>query len=86
MPKREWVLLGVVLGNMFPDLDNFAVAYATLTEGETQGLHRTFTHSIFTVAAIFLMFYLLSAATKNQKWNKEQYMNKPREHRGLSVL
>jgi hypothetical protein len=25
MPKKEWLVLGVVLGNMFPDLDNFVV-------------------------------------------------------------
>ena len=32
MPKKEWLLLGVVLGNMFPDLDNLVVAYATLAK------------------------------------------------------
>ena len=69
MPKREWLLLGVVLGNMFPDLDNLAVAYATLTGGDTHSLHRTFTHSIFTIAAVLILFYLISTATKNQKWN-----------------
>lgn len=69
MPKREWLLLGVVLGNMAPDLDNLAVAYATLTGGDTHGLHRTFTHSLFTIAAVFLLFYLLGAVMKNQKWN-----------------
>ena len=26
MPKKEWLLLGVVLGNMFPDLDNLVTA------------------------------------------------------------
>lgn len=69
MPKREWLLLGVVLGNMAPDLDNLAVAYATLTGGDTHGLHRTFTHSLFSVAAVFVLFHLLGAATKNRKWN-----------------
>ena len=46
MPRREWLVLGVVLGNMFPDLDNIAVAYATLTKSDSHGLHR-------------IMFYLL---------------------------
>ena len=32
MPQRKWLLPGVVLGNMFPDLDNLAVAYAALTK------------------------------------------------------
>jgi membrane-bound metal-dependent hydrolase YbcI (DUF457 family) len=69
MPQKEWLLLGVVLGNMFPDLDNLAVAYATLTKADTHGLHRTFTHSIFTIIAIIFLFYLIAALTKNQKWN-----------------
>ena len=69
MPRREWLVLGVVLGNMFPDLDNIAVAYATLTKADPHGLHRTFTHSIFTVLAVLVLFYLIAALTKDQKWN-----------------
>lgn len=69
MPQREWLLIGVVLGNMFPDLDNLAVAYATLSGSDPHGLHRTFTHSLFTILAILLFFYLFAALTKNQKWN-----------------
>lgn len=69
MPHREWLLLGVVLGNMVPDLDNFAVAYATLTGGDTHGLHRTFTHSIFSILAVLAGFYVVAAATRNWKWN-----------------
>ena len=69
MPKKEWLLLGLLLGNMFPDLDNLAVAYATLTGGDPQGLHRTFTHSIFTVVAVIALFYLIAALTRNPRWN-----------------
>ena len=69
MPKREWLLLGVVLGNLLPDLDNIAVAIATVTKSSTEGLHRTFTHSIFMVAALVILFYLISQVTKNQKWS-----------------
>lgn len=69
MPQREWLFLGVVLGNLFPDLDNLAVAYATLTGADTHGLHRTFTHSIFTIIALFILFYLTAAVTGNRKWN-----------------
>jgi membrane-bound metal-dependent hydrolase YbcI (DUF457 family) len=69
MPQREWLLLGVVLGNMFPDLDNLAVAYATLTGSDPHGLHRTFTHSLFTILAILLLFYLVAALARNKKWN-----------------
>jgi len=69
MPKREWLLLGVVLGNMFPDLDNLVVAYATLAKLSDPGsYHRTFTHSIFTVIMLVLLFYILAAVTRNEKW------------------
>jgi membrane-bound metal-dependent hydrolase YbcI (DUF457 family) len=69
IPKREWLFIGVVLGNLFPDLDNIAVAVATVTKASTAGLHRTFTHSIFTVAALVILFYLVSLVMKNKKWN-----------------
>jgi hypothetical protein len=69
MPQREWLLLGVVLGNMVPDLDNLAVAYATLTGGDSQGLHRTFTHSLFTILTVLVGFYLVAALTRDWKWN-----------------
>jgi hypothetical protein len=29
-PKREWLMLGIILGSLFPDLDNYAVAVATV--------------------------------------------------------
>jgi len=69
MPKKEWLLLGVVLGNMFPDLDNLVVAYATLAKlPEPEHFHRTFTHSIFTIIAMLILFYVIAAITKNEKW------------------
>lgn len=73
MPKKEWLLLGMVLGNIFPDLDNLVVAYATLfnhltTEQAIEIYHRTFTHSIFTVLVIVILFYMIAALTKNKKW------------------
>ena len=69
MPQKEWLLLGVVLGNMFPDLDNLVVAYATLAKlPDPEGFHRTFTHSLFTIALILVLFYIIAALTKNEKW------------------
>jgi membrane-bound metal-dependent hydrolase YbcI (DUF457 family) len=44
---------------MAPDLDNYAVAIATLTGGSTETMHRTFSHSIFTVAAVWLLFQVV---------------------------
>jgi membrane-bound metal-dependent hydrolase YbcI (DUF457 family) len=73
MPKREWLLHGVVLGNMFPDMDNLVVAFATLALGQSgaeagERYHRTFTHSIFTVLAMVILFYIIAAVTQDEKW------------------
>jgi len=73
MPKREWLLLGVVIGNMFPDLDNLVVAFATLALGQSAAeagemYHRTFTHSIFTIFTAMILFYIIAAVTQNEKW------------------
>jgi membrane-bound metal-dependent hydrolase YbcI (DUF457 family) len=67
-PARRWLMLGIVLGNLFPDLDNLAVAIATLTGNSTEGLHRTFTHSLFFVAAIIMVFYGIALITKKTEW------------------
>jgi membrane-bound metal-dependent hydrolase YbcI (DUF457 family) len=32
-------------------------------------LHRTFTHSLFTLIALVVLFYLVSLVTRDQKWN-----------------
>jgi membrane-bound metal-dependent hydrolase YbcI (DUF457 family) len=67
-PERTWLLLGIVLGNIFPDLDNIAVAVATIIGKPTEGLHRTFTHSLFTVAAVILFFYLVGRVRRQSRW------------------
>lgn len=66
--KREWLLLGVILGTILPDMDNVAVAVAVLAKADSHGLHRTFTHSIFFVAAIVALFYLIGVTRKQQRW------------------
>ena len=66
-PARKWLMLGIVLGNLLPDADNIAVAIATLTGNSTEGLHRTFTHSLFFVAAIIIVFYGIAWATKKDE-------------------
>jgi len=68
-PNRMWLLLGIVLGNLLPDADNFAVAAATVAGLPTGGLHRTFTHSLFFVGAIVILFYAIARLTHNSKWN-----------------
>jgi membrane-bound metal-dependent hydrolase YbcI (DUF457 family) len=67
-PAQKWLMLGIVMGNLFPDADNLAVAVATVAGKSTEGLHRTFTHSLFFVAAIVIGFYAVARATKRPKW------------------
>lgn len=67
-PTRKWLLLGVVLGNLLPDADNLAVAVATVTSGSTEGLHRTFTHSLFFVLALAVLFWLVSVVAKRPSY------------------
>ncbi|MCA9936334.1 MAG: metal-dependent hydrolase [Anaerolineales bacterium] len=67
-PAREWLVLGIILGNLFPDADNLAVAVATVMGKSTEGLHRTFTHSLFTVVAIIIVFQIVAALSKRPRW------------------
>ncbi len=67
-PVRQWLMLGIILGSMLPDADNLAVAIATLIKLPTTGLHRTCTHSLFMVAAVLLVFYLISVLAKQPRW------------------
>ena len=66
-PTRQWLLLGIVLGNLLPDADNLAVAGATMTGGSTEGLHRTFTHSLFFVLALVIVFQLVAVVVKRPR-------------------
>lgn len=67
-PKVEWLVLGIILGNLFPDTDNLAVAIATVSKLPTEGLHRTFTHSLFTIVAILAVFSITANLTKKMRW------------------
>lgn len=67
-PGKTWLTLGIVLGNLFPDLDNFAVAFATVAGLPTEGLHRTFTHSLFTILLVVVVFQVVGRVTKKKKW------------------
>jgi len=65
--KKEWLILGIIAGNMAPDLDALAVAYATLTGGDSHGLHRTWSHSIPFMVGLVLVFYIISALAKSRR-------------------
>jgi len=62
-------MLGILLGSLLPDADNLAVAVATVAKLPTDGLHRTFTHSLFTIAAVVVVFYLVAKLARQPCWN-----------------
>ena len=64
-PSKKGLLFGILLGSILPDVDNFAVAVATLTGESVEGLHRTYTHSLVTAVGIVLLFYILGMLFKN---------------------
>jgi membrane-bound metal-dependent hydrolase YbcI (DUF457 family) len=66
-PKKEWLMLGIILGNLLPDMDALAVAYATLTGGDTHGLHRTWSHSIFTAAWFAVILFLVGFSSQRPR-------------------
>ena len=65
---KQWLVLGILLGSFIPDMDNLGVAIATLAKLPTAGIHRTLTHSVFFMAAVVLIFYLISLVKKDQSW------------------
>ena len=67
-PNKRLLMIGIILGSITPDLDNFAVAVATLTGRSTHGLHRTFTHSFITIAALMIISYLVGLIAKKPDW------------------
>jgi membrane-bound metal-dependent hydrolase YbcI (DUF457 family) len=70
--KKEWLLLGILLGSFIPDMDNLGVAVATvakmpIAEG-VGGIHRTLTHSVFFAVAVIAVFYFIGQAKKETRW------------------
>ena len=66
--KREWLALGLILGSFVPDMDNVGVAVATVAKMPTEGIHRTLTHSVFFMAAVVAVFYLIFQWKKERRW------------------
>jgi membrane-bound metal-dependent hydrolase YbcI (DUF457 family) len=67
-PRREWLMLGILLGSLFPDFDNYAVAIATVARLNTQDLHRTFTHSLLAILAALIVFTIIAQVTRQPRW------------------
>jgi membrane-bound metal-dependent hydrolase YbcI (DUF457 family) len=67
--RKEWLLLGILLGSVIPDMDNVGVAVATVAKLPTEGIHRTMTHSIFFAIAVAVVFYIIGQAKKTERWS-----------------
>ena len=67
-PRREWLLLGIILGNLLPDMDNYLVAVATVAGLEKAGLHRTFTHSLVGMVVVLVLFWGVSKVWSRPRW------------------
>ena len=67
--RKDWLLLGILLGSFIPDMDNVGVAVATVAKMPTEGIHRTMTHSIFFAIAVTVVFYIIGQAKKNERWS-----------------
>ena len=65
--KQELLLLGIVLGNMLPDMDALVVAFATLTGSETHGLHRTWSHSLPVILGLIIVFYIIATIRRTPR-------------------
>ena len=66
--KKEWLLLGAILGSFIPDMDNVGVAVATVAKMPTEGIHRAMTHSIFFAITIAVVFYFIGQGKKSERW------------------
>jgi membrane-bound metal-dependent hydrolase YbcI (DUF457 family) len=67
-PARTWLMLGILLGSLLPDADNLLVAMATVMKRSTEGLHRTFSHSLFFAVALLAIFWLVGQVTRQVRW------------------
>ena len=67
--RKEWLLLGILLGSVIPDMDNVGVAVATVVKLPTEGIHRTMTHSIFFAITVAVVFYIIGQAKKTERWS-----------------
>lgn len=67
-PARVWLMLGIILGSMIPDADNLLVAVATVMKRSTEGLHRTFSHSLFFAVLLLAIFWLVGQITRQERW------------------
>jgi len=69
LPKKRWFFVSFLFGSIFPDIDALFTTIASLfisIDKSIEIFHRTFTHNIFLVIFIYLLFLIFYEIKKNK--------------------
>ena len=69
IPYEKYIMTGIVFGSMLPNIEIIFTSISSLFQiilKSEQIFHRTFTHSIFTLIFIYLIFAILSELKQNK--------------------
>ena len=68
---EKWFIPSLIFGSILPDIDILFAAIAFLfgsSINNAEAIHRTFTHSLFTVVIIYFIFLSFGEITSNKKF------------------
>ena len=71
LKNKKWLVPSLIFGSILPDIDILISAIAFLLGGtinDAESIHRTFTHSLFTVIIIYFIFLSIAEITSKQKF------------------
>ena len=69
--NKKWFISSMVFGTIVPDIDIVFSAIAFLwgySINDAEAIHRTFTHSIFTIIILYFIFLSISEITSDKKF------------------
>jgi len=69
--NKKWFTSSLIFGSILPDIDILLSAILFLfgsTINDAEAIHRTFTHSIFTVIIIYFIFLSIAEITSDKKF------------------
>ena len=71
LPKKKWFFLSFIVGSILPDIDAAFTFLSSIFLPLNKSLnlfHRTFTHNIFIIVIIYLLFLITYEITKKKKY------------------
>jgi len=71
LKNEKWFVPSLIFGSILPDIDILFSAIAFLlgsTIDDAESIHRTFTHSLFTIIIIYFIFLSITEITSKQKF------------------